>query len=72
MVGGGEGKLMNNTLIALSSRSVRIRSVKNLKTGTELQAKNGSFQQQVDRLKSDPAHMNYLNKDSLTNVMDNR
>jgi hypothetical protein len=47
ITGGKEGKLMNNTVVALSAKFVRIRSVKNMKTGTELQAKNGPFQTQI-------------------------
>jgi hypothetical protein len=46
-VGGAAGKLMNNALCALNSNLIRIRSVKNLKTGTELKAKDGSFKDQI-------------------------
>lgn len=50
ITGAAVGKLMNNTLVALSSKFIQIRSVKNLKTGTELQAKNGSFAQQIQQI----------------------
>ena len=46
-VGGASGKLMNNTLCALNSNVIRIRSVKNLNTGTELKAKDGPFKDQI-------------------------
>ena len=51
-VGGASGKLMNNTLCALNSGLIRIRSVKNLNTGTELKAKDGPFKDQIVARKS--------------------
>lgn len=56
MVGGKAGKLSSDMYIALTSQHVKIRSVKNLKTGTELQAKSGPFSKQVAALRANPEH----------------
>jgi hypothetical protein len=61
LIGGESNRLTNNTLVAFSSNSIRIRSLKNLKTGMEIQAKNGSFQDQINALKNDQQHMKKVN-----------
>jgi hypothetical protein len=50
ITGGVAGKLMSNTLVALSAQSIHIRSIKNLKTGTEIKAKDGSLKLQVNQM----------------------
>jgi hypothetical protein len=67
LVGGGKGKLMGNTIVAFSSQPIRIRSLKNLKTGQELKAKDGPFAQQIQQLKANPQHMQLARQQATTN-----
>jgi hypothetical protein len=66
LFGGGKGRLTDNTVVAFSANSIRIRSVKNLRTGTELKAKDGPFQQQIDRLRSNPKYTQQAKAVSVT------
>ena len=49
IVGSGAGNLTNNAISILSSAFIKIRSIKNLKTGTELKSKDGDFDQQIQQ-----------------------
>jgi hypothetical protein len=50
IIGSGVGNLTNNALCILSSSFIKIRSIKNLKSGTELKSKDGDFDQQIQQI----------------------